>query len=75
MSACISYNDFGKQRIKGDANRSMMLMNITFSLIGRRLGQDIYGKNGVLLMRSGTLLAEQHIKLIQNHGIKQISIL
>lgn len=53
----------------------MMLMNITFSLIGRRLGQDIYGKNGVLLMRSGTLLAEQHIKLIQNHGIKQISIL
>ncbi|MFC4322480.1 HD-GYP domain-containing protein [Litchfieldia salsa] len=40
---------------------------ISFELVGKKIGQDIYSDHGILLLKKGTTLTETHIVLLQNY--------
>ncbi|MGD6858495.1 MAG: DNA-directed RNA polymerase subunit beta [Enterobacteriaceae bacterium] len=44
-----------------------------FNLLGKKLDFDIY-KNEILYIKKGTLINENHIKLLRNNNIKKIKI-
>ncbi|MEI5908087.1 HD domain-containing phosphohydrolase [Bacillus spongiae] len=45
---------------------------ISFDLIGKVLGEDIYSIQGTLLLKKGTIIKESHILLLQNHKFGQM---
>ncbi|RED89074.1 MULTISPECIES: hypothetical protein [Cohnella] len=44
------------------------------ALIGKQVAQDITDKKGVLLMRSGTVLTEAKVALLQKYHIVQVFV-
>ncbi len=45
---------------------SMQASEISFDLVGEKLGEDIFSDQGILLLKKGTSLKETHILLLQN---------
>ncbi|KUP08253.1 hypothetical protein Q73_06985 [Bacillus coahuilensis m2-6] len=47
----------------------MEQVEINYELIGQKLGEDIFSKQGTLLLKAGTKLTEYHISLLKNHTL------
>ncbi len=44
------------------------------ALIGKKVAQDILDNKGVLLMKSGTILTETKVTLLQKYNIVQVFV-
>ncbi|MCD8500535.1 MAG: hypothetical protein LRY71_01180 [Bacillaceae bacterium] len=47
----------------------MQASEISFDLVGEKLGEDIFSDQGILLLKKGTSLKETHILLLQTFDL------
>jgi hypothetical protein len=51
-----------------------MPMSLDSNVIGKVLVEDIYTKNGILLMKAGVELTKSLVERLQNNNIVQVNV-
>lgn len=47
---------------------------IDIAIVGKMLADDVYNRNGLLLLSHGTVLSQADIYLLQGHGIEEVEL-
>ncbi len=51
-----------------------MKSNLSMALVNERIRSDVYAGGGLLLLKAGTSLTSNHIRLLRKYGIKEVDI-